>query len=177
MVLTDTRVYGLAAGEVTFYVTQFPTVKSMRMLTRLGALLGPSLAQAFAALKPTGSTFGIEGASLADAFRTFFASADESKIEPLIKELIDGAKFSVGEKTGDLTLQLFNTMFQGNLREAFNFLGFIVQHNYGDFIGAMLAKGKEAQALASKPPSQGSNTSAINGPFTESANKPPVTVP
>lgn len=130
----------------TYSVTQFPARHGFVLKARLAKLIGPAVAELFAALK---------GGS---AESVMSADVDMSMIGGAIHKLLDGID---GEDALDLVLkllsmtrldgkeiseQVFDMEFAGRFSELYKVLAFVVEVNYGDFFGSngigRLAAGK-----------------------------------
>ena len=116
-----------------YSVTQFSASKGMKLLTRLVKILG----------EPMASFFSNPDAEQEIAFQAALAALsdklDEDVVLNTVKELID----SLSDAEGSIQ---FDTYFAGQFGHLFKVLGKILEVQYGDFFGVLVAKGSEAQA-------------------------------
>ena len=122
----------LVDGE-SYKVTQFSASKGMKLLTRLIKILG----------EPMASFFSNPDAEQEMAFQVALAALsdklDEDVVLATVKELID----SLSDGDGQIS---FDTHFAGRFGHLFKVLGKILEVQYGDFFGVLVAKGSGVQA-------------------------------
>ena len=125
-------------GPREFEVTQFTCMRSVRMMTRLGKMLGPALE------KLKGAAAGDQGDALA-AIGDLLQTLEEVAVEKLILDLLEVVTID-----GTPLRPQLDMLFAGKLASLFKLAAFVVQVNYSDFFGALgdLAKlGPKASAL------------------------------
>jgi hypothetical protein len=118
-----------SSGPKTFTVTQFAAMRSMKMLARLGKILGPLAAD------PD------------NAARALFTNLGEEDFERLLRDLFDGVMLEWEGKQIPL-MPVFDRIFQGQPGEVLKLLVFVLQVNYGSFFKGI--GGLDPQALLKK---------------------------
>jgi hypothetical protein len=140
-------------GVLVMHVTQLPATRAMKLLAKLGKLLGPSLAKVVAAARG-GSLLQLDADTLTGALSGLFEQLTDSEIDSLVTDLTRGTVAATPEgQTVPVSGREFDSLFQGSLLEGFRFLGFVLEVNFQDFFGAFLAVGREATDKQSSAPS------------------------
>jgi hypothetical protein len=117
----------------TYAVTQFSATKSLKTFHRLGRMIGP----AFGALTG-GAALGdvananITAESFGTAIKALFESCDEATFERTVKDLLETT-------TKDGKPINFDLDFSGSIGTLFKVLAFVLEVNYSDFLGAIVA--------------------------------------
>lgn len=134
----------------SYTVQQLPATRSIRLLHRLGKLVGPG----FTELASTGNLRSLSGADVSILIMGIVGILKESNEDALmavIKELLVGTVAIPGPV--DVTGPQFETHFQGRLLALFELLAFALEVNYGSFFGGLaLALGQGASASTSPTP-------------------------
>lgn len=117
----------------TYAVSQFSATKSLKMFHRLGKMIGP----AFGALTG-GAALGdvananVSAESFGAAIKALFDACDETVFERTVKDLLETT-------TKDGKPINFDLDFSGNIGSLFKVLAFVLEVNYSDFLGAIVA--------------------------------------
>lgn len=153
-------------------VAQLPASRALKLLRRLGHVLGPALAKAAGASKGTLSIAALDVGSLSDAITVLFDRLTEPELDHLMRELLSTAQVMVDGKWVQLSAgsgpQPYDVTFAGDLAGLFATLGFAIEVNFGDFFA--VARGA-LQAHRAGSPSAGSSTSTSAGPSGESSSR------
>ena len=108
-----------------FETTQFSATKSLKMLHRLGKILGPSLSQL------AGMNQGdIQADRIGAALGSLFSNCSENEFESTVKELLTTT-------TKDGRQINFDLDFAGDMGSLFKLLGFVLKVQYGNFLNAI----------------------------------------
>ena len=109
----------------TYTVTQLPARRALRLKARLVKTFGPTLAQVFvSASKDKG-----DNSDLVRTIELLGASLDENTFESLVGELLTGVR-----KNGvELTPQIIDLEFAGDMPALYQVLWFVVEVNFGNF--------------------------------------------
>lgn len=128
----ETREFSIktAAGERRASVTQLPAMRAMKLLARLGRVVGPSLAPLLAG----------DAAQVGVAVRELFSRLDEAEIEHLISEVLFEGAARI-EVNGELIplKPIFATEFAGDLGAVIALVWEGLRANYGNFFDALSA--------------------------------------
>lgn len=112
----------------TYQVTQFSATKSIKMMTRLTKILG----------EPMGFMFADEKANADEmlplAIRALVSKLDEDLVIDTVKQLLEGVRDSNGEIN-------FEVHFAAKMGLLFKVLGKVLEVQYGDFFGGLVANG------------------------------------
>lgn len=119
--------------DSVFSVSQFSATKSLKLFHRLGKMIGP----AFGALTGGAALGDVANANIsAEAFgsaiKALFESCDESTFERTVKDLLETT-------TKDGKPINFDLDFSGSIGTLFKVLAFVLEVNYSDFLGAIVA--------------------------------------
>jgi hypothetical protein len=113
----------------TYTVTQMAARRALRMQAKLMKLLGPSagviLSQADKSAKEADQC-------LPQAITLLVSQLDEKTFDLLVMELLEGVR----KDNIELTPQVVDLEFAGNLNELFLLLQFVLEVNYSDFFQA-----------------------------------------
>jgi hypothetical protein len=149
---------------VSFKVTQLTPMRSLKLLNRLGKVLGPALARAGAAVGKGGGLdilqadidFGELGQALAALFSEL---ADDAQFEYLMRNLLSGAVV-IGHEgkvqplfggDGHGSSAVFDAVFAEHPADAYKLALFALEVNYADFSDAIAGiKARVMAALAAK---------------------------
>lgn len=149
----------------TFRVTQMTPMRSLKLLNKLGKVLGPALARAGAALGAGGEKpedlldahidFGAMGSALAALFQEL---ADDAQFEHVLRGLLSGAVVVADEKVQPLfgadgtgSSAVFDAVFADHPADAYKLALFSLEVNYSDFSDAIAAiKGRVLAAVAKR---------------------------
>lgn len=165
---TQEKVIKLAGEERTLTVTQLPAMRAVKLFTRLGRLVGPSVALILKGAPDKDGHVQVEETKLGDAVRELFAHLTEAEIEHLITELLftTEARIEIRAEDGTATTakvkDVFASEFAGELGAIAQAVAFGLQVNFGNFFAGLGALRERAEKLiqATGPASKGSNTSA-----------------
>lgn len=102
-------------------VTPFPGMYGIKIKVRLGKVLGP-------AFKGIGDANFME-ADVGLIISSLFENMDEEKTPLLIKDILHGTYVD-----GKDAQKAFDLLFQGNYKELYEGLIFVLSVNYGDFL-------------------------------------------
>lgn len=158
---TEEKTIKLNGEDRVLSVTQLPAMRGVKLFTRLGRLVGPSLAMLVKG----------EESKVGEAVRELFAHVNEAEIEHLIGELLfEGGRIEVRAKNEDgsdgeakmMPIKgVFATEFAGDLGATAQAVAFGLQVNFGNFFSGLGALRARAEALLKKAgPSTTSDTSA-----------------
>jgi hypothetical protein len=155
-----------------YVVTQLPATRAIKLLRRLGHVLGPALAKAVGSSRGNLSIATLDVGSLSDAVALLFDRLSESELEYLMRELLSTAQVLTDDKwvqlsTGLAGTQPYDAIFAGDLAGLFGCMAFAIEVNYGDFFG-VLRGSLQAQMGASR--SAESSTSRTGGPSGDSSS-------
>lgn len=133
-----------ASGERRASVTQLPAMRAMKLLTRLGRVVGPSLAPLMSG----------DAGQVGPAVRDLFAQLTEQEVEHLISEVLfeGGARIEVGGELVPLK-GIFATEFAGDLGAVLALVWEGLKANFGNFfdaLGALVPPNLMARASPSK---------------------------
>lgn len=137
--------------QLTVKTQQLQVMPSLKLSTRLGKLIAPSLAKAEGAIESDAEDLS----ALAPAFAEFFTQLDEKQIDSLVLQVFASTQVQYAHpERGEIivslgTLQNVNTAFEGRLDDLLRALWFVLEHNYSGFISAALQRLK-ARAAAKK---------------------------
>jgi hypothetical protein len=135
----------------TYEVTQLGAMRGLRLLTRIGAAVGPALAK-FAGAADTGLGFDVGAAG--DALVALFTKLDEKEIEHFVREMLFGGGL---KKDGTpVTDKTFELVMAGQAFAVLKLLVFAFEVNYGDFSDAV--RGMLPGAATAASPSPASTT-------------------
>lgn len=120
----------------TYSVTQFPARHAFMLKARLAKLLGPALAEILASLngvsKESILSADIDLSAISAALNKLLGAVDEQSTMDLILKLLSCTRMDGKE----ITEQLFDIEFAGNLSDVYKVLAFVIEVNYGDFFGS-----------------------------------------
>ena len=134
-----------------YSVTQMPAMRALRMQAKLGKILGASFALLCLAEANDKSEDGKEAdEKTPEALKLLFLELDEKTFENIVLELMQGVR-----KDGkELTKQVIDFEFSGNLNELYLLLWYILEVNYADFFreGSILSKLKNQKKEKEEKP-------------------------
>lgn len=139
-------------GDSVYSVTQMPGLTALRMQSKLLKLVGPSFTQMIAS-----SVAKNLDAGLPSAVSLLVNQLDPDTFENLVKDLLRGVR-----KDGrEITKDILNLEFAGNLNELFQVLQFVLEVNYADFFqeGGILRVLIDMAKKEDEPTPPGSKTS------------------
>jgi hypothetical protein len=154
----------------TFTVTQLTATRSLKLLNKIGKVLGPSLAHLGRAIEGGGDLrssdvdFGEIGAAAAALFEKL---SDDALFDTITRELLAGV--TVQGKDGVVPLfsgpstATFDAVFADHPSDAYRLMLFALEVNYQDFFGAIAGLKDRAVALMASrvpPPAPGPSASA-----------------
>lgn len=151
---------------VTFRVTQLTATRSLKLLNKIGKVLGPSLAHLGKAvsdgdLRSADIDFGEVGSALSALFGQL---ADDALFDAILRELLAGAVVVTSEKVQPLfqgaSTSTFDAVFADHPADAYKLAMFAIEVNYQDFFGAIAGIRDRAAALLAdrRPAPSGSAT-------------------
>lgn len=125
----------------TFYVTEFPARKGLKIWYRVVKAVGPSLLQ-LASVDGSADVSALSG-----AITGLFENMSEAEFDTLCTDLLYDVNVKspvseVPEHEGKILgliqgVGCFDTVFTGRYLMLFKLLRFVLEVNYGDFIGAL----------------------------------------
>lgn len=118
-------------GGHSYRVTQFPGRMGLRLQVRLVKLLGPAVGT----LAADGNVMDaqIDGGMIGKAVGLLADRLEEDAVEKLVVELLSGTRRDGGELGG----AQIDLAFAGHYGELLQVLAFVIEVNYGDFLGAL----------------------------------------
>lgn len=133
-------------------VQQLPATRSLLLMHRLGRAVGPAMAKAIGGNKLAGLKLAdLELSGIGEAVQMLFDRFTEQDLTHTLKELFESATISDG--TAQLPfLRTMDDKFAGKPEALIQAVGFALEVNYGNFIGALLGFVGAHQAKA--PPSK-----------------------
>lgn len=140
-----------------YQVTQFAAMRGLRLATRLLQLVGPGVGEAMD-LAGQGGFAKIMDADidLSAVVKELVGQLDEDKVTSLISDLLS----STHRDEQDMNYEEnFNAAYAANYGELFRALTFVLEVNYGNFLGALRAAnpgGKVTGSAENQTPSRGS---------------------
>lgn len=155
----------------TFTVTQLTATRSLKLLNKIGKVLGPSLAHLGRAVEDGGGDirsadvdFGEIGSAAAALFEKL---SDDALFDSITRELLAGV--TVQSKDGIVPLfagastATFDAVFADHPTDAYRLMLFALEVNYRDFFGAIAGLKDRAVAMVAArvaPPAPGPSGSA-----------------
>lgn len=134
----------------SYTVTQLPARRSLKLLRKLVAALGPGLATAFGSTQGK-DLRGLDVSALGPALERLTAHLDDATLDAVVNEALATVRVD-----GIELLPQFDIVFQGKLGSLFKVLGFAMEVQYGDFFGALFG---ELRSRTGASPSSASITS------------------
>lgn len=113
-------------GSSNYAVTQLPARRALRLQAKLVKLLGPAVSTIFVA---TGDLDSADQ-SIPKAITALASQLDDKTFDQLILDLLQG---QVRKNGKEITEQVLDLEFAGNLNELFLVLSFVLEVNFGDF--------------------------------------------
>lgn len=110
---------------ITYQATQFSASKGLRMVHRVGKILGPSLSQ-LSGMKQD----ELEADKLGAAIQALFSNCTELEFQQTVKELLEGV-------TRDGKPINFDIDFSGELMHLFKVLMFVFKVQFGNFFSGI----------------------------------------
>lgn len=133
---------------VVYKATQLPAMRAVKLLNRLGRVLGPSLAKLGGAI-PSGGKLAdvdvsaLDFAAIGDAVATLFGSLDDATLEALLRDLLSGVSFEADGKAGvlfpDSRTAAFDAHFTGRVGSIPRVALFAFEASFGGFSDALAA--------------------------------------
>jgi hypothetical protein len=144
----------MIGGERRALVSQLPAMRSLRLLTRLGRVVGPSL----------GLLFKGDDAQLGEAISALFARLDENEVEHLVSELLfeSGARIEVGGQLAEVK-SVFASEFAGDLGAVGALVLEALKVNYSSFFADLAARAPEGKAAVLKFSKSSTSSGPSNG--------------
>jgi hypothetical protein len=142
-----------------YTVTQLDAWRAMRLLARVGAVIGPALSVA-ADAAATGDVMGMSADKAGSVIASLAAKLTPEELEAITRELLWNALRDDRPISG----KQFGLEMAGQMATVFKLLFFAFEVNYGDFFDAargLLAKMPRAAAQFAPP---ASTTSPTSGP-------------
>lgn len=138
--------------DESYQISQFATTESLKVLTRLSKILGPSFSVAMAGSKISDPKAQTE--LFGKAVSELTSRLDEEEVIALIKKLIDCCLRGEGKKIN------FELDFQGRLGHLFKLLKAVLEVQYGNFFQEL---GSIADSLQEPAPKEKSKRTATGG--------------
>lgn len=135
---------------VRFSVTQLGARAAMRLLPRIGRIVGPAIADATNAI-PGGNLGEADVAKLGGALGTLFDRLTPEEQDALLETLLQGARVQVEGKWAPL-MESFDFLMAGKALTVYRLLWFALGVNYGDFTGALRGLAARGKTMASASP-------------------------
>lgn len=143
---------------MSFAVTQLPGMRGLKLLARLGRVLGPAVAKALA-----GASNGLKGEVdfevMGEAVGTLFERLTEKELEEVTRELLQAA--TVDNRP---LLQGFDVTMQGKTLTILKVLLFAFEVNYGSFLDVLKDLGAKHAKASKGSSSKASTISTTPGP-------------
>lgn len=130
----------LEIGGKTYRVTQLPAMRSLKLLNRLGRVLGPALGTLAGAATSSSGLSGMDVGKLGEAAELLFDKLSEKELEDIVLQLTELVECSDGEKSFVLTKPHIDTLFQGDVGGLLKLVAFALEVNYGSFLGELVGK-------------------------------------
>jgi hypothetical protein len=137
-------------GQFLYTVQQLPATRSLRLLHRLGKVLGPGLTQA-ASLGSVGSLANADVGVIVSGIAGILQTSAEDEVVGIVRDLLGTTFVTQNGQMVELA-PLMDLHFQGNLLDLFKVVAFALEVNYGDFFGGLLAGGRAKLAAAAPSP-------------------------
>ena len=120
-------------NNVVYVVTQFPARRALRLKTRLLKLVAPSLVAALGEAKDLNSIMGmnLNAKALKEAVAILMDRLEVAEVEDVIISLFASTR----RDNKELTIAEFDTVFAGNFGEMYEALMFVLEVNFGSFLG------------------------------------------
>ena len=135
-------------GGVKVTVQAWPARKAFKYQVMYGKIFKSSLKELGAALqkakdnsKSTDTKVEIDLSELGAAFGNLFETLTEEKTEEVLVKCLSGVIID----NVPVTMEIFDTLYQGKIDDVYKVLAFVLEVNYGSFlgeggIGALLTK-------------------------------------
>lgn len=148
MLKTETRtIDGL---EVT--TTQLPSMRALRLMTRIGRLIMPSLAKLDGL--SVGALLRAEMSSIGPAVSELFDRLTDSQAEELVREILVATAVDVdGKRVELINGAAIDKVYSGNLPALFSTIRFALEVNYGGFFSVDSAPSPTAESTTGAPAS------------------------
>lgn len=126
--------------------TQFPAMRSLGLMTRLGNALAPMLA-----VLPAGTSLDSDATDVAPALGHALGALKPEEAQALVRDVVAGTSVIVDGKRVELTDGArIGVVFDGRLGALLQVAWFAIRVNFADFIGAAQKAG-DLMAGATKP--------------------------
>lgn len=156
---------------VVYKCGQLPAMRAVKLLNRLGRVLGPTLAKLGAALPATGGKLSdldlsrLDFAKVGDAVSLLFEKLDDETLEKLLRELLSGVSFEepdgkIGPLFPDSRTLAFDQHFKGRILSVGRVAAFAFEVNFGGFSDALAALLPHVKAAAGEGKAAPSSSAA-----------------
>lgn len=130
-----------------YQVTQFAAMRGLRMATRLVQLVGPGVGEAMDLARSGGLAKLMDAdIDLSAVVKELVGQLDEDKVLNLVTDLLSSTHRD-GQDMSQETV--FNDAYAANYGELFRALVFVLEVNYGNFLGALRAANPGGKATGS----------------------------
>lgn len=113
-----------------YQTSHYPTGKAVRLLTKLGKIIGPSIGS----LSQQGMDTQVSGSMIGDALQKLFENIEADESEALLKEILSGTL--IFTDSGNRVI-VFDTDFAGSIGRLFKVAKEILQFQYSDFLAGI----------------------------------------
>lgn len=137
-------------GNDTYEVKPLPAGQGIRMLARLGKILGPGVDTAVKQ-GTAGDAFGLDIRGVISGFGTVAAALDPVEFEAILREFAATTTLIVeGSGKPTVLLQVFDLHFAGRFEVVFEWIAFALEVNFGPLLDALgaIAPARAADAKA-----------------------------
>lgn len=123
-------------GDTKITLVQLPSMRAIKLLPRLGRLIGPALSAL-----ASGNLMDANVAALGGALDEVLQRLTADELESLIRELLGNAKCG-----GKDLMPVFDNVFRGRTLQVFVVLKHALDLNFGDFSAALAGLADKAKA-------------------------------
>lgn len=124
----EERQFSDESGTIIATTTQLPALRSFRLLTRLGKLMGPAIGR----LKGVGLKSDMS--ALLPALMSLFDNLEPDDVDSLTLQILEGTVVEVGGRPTVLSsTEGVNRVFGGRLFLMFKVMVFAIEVNFRDF--------------------------------------------
>lgn len=137
-------------GGTTFEVHQLPARRSLRLIARLGKVLGPVLTRVAGILREGGKVGDLQVEKLAPVLGGLFEALPPAEAESLFEEILASTHVVKGGRPVPLW-PVVDIELQGRTLDLFKVAAFALEVNYADFFDALRAAAPPADEGSKSP--------------------------
>lgn len=150
-------------GGVTYVIGQVPATRSVKLLARLGRVLGPAIGEIAKLFEGVDlkSGKGIAAADIdlsraGDVLKALFLGLDDAEIDGLLRELFSNVAATSATEAGGFLgafegdLKKIDAHFSGNVDRLFRVLFASLEVNFGGFFDVLAALAPRVAAVTGK---------------------------